>query len=232
MAKDPEPPILDRTPILPTDEEIEAELTEIEEEKQWAGDLWPLSQMRRDIAISDEFMELITVSDFAQQFRLFFLNNDMVHLQSGKMVRTTTDDTGAWILADLRGFGEHWRQCEAGPKEGEDSAARDTIVRLFAEVGYVLSEVEFDEDAYLERLWSVWETMPLKVKREVLGEDGKVQALVLAWAMGEFWSQENGWIIELQGSSAEEIRLRGGHIPDAIKIAQMVKEGLLSKKRT
>ncbi|MDJ0977308.1 MAG: hypothetical protein QNI87_02110 [Erythrobacter sp.] len=219
-------------PFLPSDKEVAAELATIEEEKKWAGDLWPLSQMQRDMAESDEFMELIRVDDFARQFRLFFMNNEMVHLRSGKRVRTTTDDTGAWLLADLRCYHERWQQCDHYPREGEDPAARDTIVRLFAEVGYAPLEVEFDGDAYLERLRSIWETMPLKVKRVVLAEDGKVQALVLAWAMGEFWSQENGWITELQDGSSEEIRLRGGHIPDAIKIAQMVEEGLLSDKST
>ncbi len=219
-------------PILPSDSEIAAELTKIEEEKEWAGNLWPLSQMQRDIAESDEFMELIRGDDFAQQFRLFFLNNDMAHLQSGKMVRTTTDDTGAWLLADLRCYRERWQQCDYYPGEGEDSAARDTIVRLFAEVGYAPHMVEFNEQAYIDRLRAIWETMPSKVKREVLGEDGKVQALILAWAMGEFWSYEAGWFIASQDRSTDEFQLKGGHLPDAIKIAQMVKEGLLFDKDT
>lgn len=217
------------SPVLPSDKEIEAELAKIEEEKKWAGDLWPLSQMQRDIAESDEFMDLIRGDEFAQQFRLFFLNNDMVHLPSGKTVRTTTDDTGAWLLADLRCYRERWQQCDYFPKKGEESAARDTIIRLFAEVGYAPHMVEFDEQAYIDRLRAIWETMPSKVKREVLGEDGKVQVIVLAWAVGEFWSYQNGWVIASQDASTEEIRLKGGHIPDAVKIAQLVEDGLLSR---
>lgn len=216
------------SPVLPSDEEVEVEIRKIDEEKEWAGDLWPLSQLTRDLAGSEEFVDLIRTDEFAWQFRLFFLNNDMIHERSGRTVRTTTDDTGAWILADLRCYQERWQQCDFYPKEGEDPAVRDTILRLFAEVGYSPHADEFDEQAYTDRLSAIWETMPSRLKQEVLGDDGKVQALVLAWAMGEFWSFDNGWVIASKNDTTDEIQLNGGHLPDAIQIAQMVEEGLLS----
>lgn len=214
-------------PILPSESEIASEKAEIAEELETHGDLWPLSQMKRDLAQSDEFMELIREDQFAQQFRLFFLNNDVIHLQTGKRVRSTTDDDGAWILAELRCYREHWQECNNFPREGEDPAARDKIIKLFSEVGYAPLVANFDEAAHLAALQSIWETMPGKLKQNICDEQGKVSAMTLAWAMGEFWSNKGGWNVHPL-PAGDEFRLQGGHLPDAIQIAKMVEEGRLS----
>ncbi len=214
-------------PILPTDDEIEAERAKIDEEKQTHGDLWPLSQMQRDLAQSTELMNLVGQDSFAAEFQLFVRQGDFVHLKSGKLVRFTTDDNGAWMLSELRCYHEPWRECEMYPKE-ENPEVRETLVRLFAVAGYAPYEVAIDEQAYLANLQTIWETMPAKLKQEVVGEQDKVQALVLAWAIGEFWSQNDGWNLSLHNVDTEEIHLKGGHLPDAIRIAQLVEEGQLS----
>lgn len=213
-------------PILPSESEVEAEKVEIAKEEKIHGDLWPMSQMVRDLAESDEFMERIKEDQFAQQFRLFFLNNDLIHLHSGKRVRSTTDDEGASILADLRRYREQWRAFDSLPQEGADSAACDTIIRLFASVGYAPLDIDFDESAHLSKLTTIWEAMPAKLKKTLLNAEGKVSAMMLAWAMGEFWSPEDGWKVHSL-PAGDEIHLKGGHILDALKIAEMVEEGQL-----
>lgn len=211
-------------PLLPTEDEVAAEAALIEQEKDVHGDCWPRSQMIRDMATSDEFMDSIKEDKFAQQCRLFFLHNEFVHLNSGKRVRSTSDDEGAWILADLRCYRESLY--DVFPKE-EDPAAVETIIRLFADVGYAPLVVEFDEAAHLATLKSIWETMPAKLKQNICDEQGKVNALVLAWAMGEFWSREGDWNLAPL-PAGDEFRLQGGYLPDAIQIAKMVEEGRLS----
>lgn len=211
-------------PRLPTESEVAAEAALIEQENDLYGDLWPRSQMIRDLAMSADFMSAIKEDEFAKQCRFFFLNNELFHLNSGKKVRSTSDDEGGWILARLRCYCEY--QYDIFPRK-EDPAAVATIVRLMAEVGYSPLVGNFDEAAHLAALQSIWETMPGKLKQNICDEQGKVNALTLAWAMGEFWSSEGGWNVHPL-PAGDEFHLQGGHLPDAIQIVKMVEEGRLS----
>lgn len=91
--------------------------------------------------------------------------------------------------------------------------------------GYWIGDRTADE-VHQETLKSIWETMPAMLKQGICDEQGKVNALTLAWAMGEFWSSEDGWNVHPL-PAGDEFHLQGGHLPDAIQIVKMVEEGRL-----
>lgn len=215
-------------PCLPTDREIDAEDAEIQDDVKAHGRAaeWPLLRMTRDLGGSKELMELVGDDSFAAQFQLFFRDNDFVNLESGKQVHITSDDCGTWVLSDLRRYREPCQACEMYPKE-ESSEIREQLLRLFAEAGYAPCEVAIDQVAHQAMLHTIWDTMPKKLQQAILGEQEKINVPTLAWAMGEFWSESNGWTLPGPDNWPEEISLRGGHFADAIEIAQLMNEGQL-----
>jgi len=105
-------------------------------------------------------------------------------------------------------------------KLGNRYRLHHNLLTLLKERGW---SVELDTKASNMRLMNIWETMPTNLKEE-LSNSGGSGALSLAVAMGYFWDEERGWVDgSLAGMDPNHLELKGGHIPTAIRIVDLLR---------
>lgn len=83
------------------------------------------------------------------------------------------------------------------------------------------------DDAQTERLAQIWRTMPEKLKQLALVDRAYPDAYALACFMGEFWHDDSGWSYDGGDLIPDVFDLKGGHLPDAFEISEMVENGSL-----
>lgn len=222
--------------LLPLELPSEAELTSDEQElRKIYGleeaaplHLRPHSRMLRDLANSAILMDLVGDDAFAAQFNRFILDNQFIHEPSGNIVEFSSDNNGAWMLSVLRRYGEIWQDCEvfrnALPHQVDWSF---TLKRLFQEVGYTIFACPpIDEEARRAQLKIIAHSIPCSIGEHVFNQSGVPLPVVLAWAMGHFWSEEEGWREPEFPLTSEKYRsLVGGHLPTALEVVKLIGVG-------
>lgn len=95
--------------------------------------------------------------------------------------------------------------------------------------GFWIGERTSDE-IRAEQLARIWNTTPALLRRLMLEDSGVPNALVLAVLMGEYWDEEEGWVFrdgDLRPGMLDDVQLKGGHLPAAVQIRAMVRNGTL-----
>lgn len=78
------------------------------------------------------------------------------------------------------------------------------------------------------RLIEIWDKMPDEVRDLALSGCGYPEPMTLAFLMGHFWNESTGWNFKPGDLDPNTFKtLKGGHLPDAIGISEMVKSGYL-----
>lgn len=211
---------------LPSDAEIASEEEKLRKifrlEEGEPLNVRPHVLMLRDLAGSAKLMELVGGDAFAAEFRNFVFDTDFLHKPSGKLVDFSSDNNGAWMLSVLRRYGECLTDCEY--LNGSAKEYHTPLEQLFREVGYVVYDPPVDEEARRDRLKRIGESIPRSILEHMLGRQHVPPTIQLAWAMGHFWSEDDGWTEPALPLSSEEYRsLKGGHFPDAAEIVDMIK---------
>jgi hypothetical protein len=182
----------------------------------------PHPLMLRDLGASAKLLDLVGEDAFAGAFESFVRHNEFLHEPTGQMVDFNSDNNGAWMLSVLRRYGEGWQDCEylQNPKSID---FRATVEELFREAGYaVYTPPPVDEDARREDLKNVFRTMPASIGQLLLEKSHLSFVMAMAWAMGHFWSEDEGWTEPELPLSSEYRSLVGGHLGAAGEIAKMI----------
>ena len=214
---------------LPSDAEIDAERKEIQKYCDLGvPEERPRSLMLHDLAKSTKLMELVGDDEFAADFQMFVRHNDFRHVPTGMRIAFSSDDNGAWMLSVLRRYGEDWHDCELYPKSNsiENLGALEP---LFRKAGYVVdAPPPIDEESRRSHLKQIATSIPRSIAEHILSRPDLSPVIQLAWAMGHFWSEEDGWMEpDLPLTSPEYQSLQGGHLAMAGEICKLIETGEL-----